>query len=50
MIRLAHRKGLEVHVWTINDIKDMERLWSMGVDAVVTDRTDLAADVRRTLP
>ena len=50
MIRLAHRKGLEVHVWTINDVKDMERLWSMGVDAIVTDRTDLAVEVRRTLP
>jgi glycerophosphoryl diester phosphodiesterase len=50
MIRLAHRKGLEVHVWTINEVKDMERLWSMGVDAIVTDRADLAVEVRRNLP
>ena len=46
MIRLAKRRGLEVHVWTINDPDDMRRLWSMGVHGIITDRTDLAVQVR----
>lgn len=46
MIRAAHKKGLEVHVWTINDPAVMRRLFEMGVDGVVTDRSDLATEVR----
>jgi len=34
--------GVEVHVWTINDVPTMERLLAMGVDGIVTDRADLA--------
>lgn len=49
MIRLAKRRGLEVHVWTINDPDDMRRLWSMGVQGIITDRTDLAVQVRSEL-
>ena len=46
MLKFAHRKGLEVHVWTINDPRQMRRLWDMGVDGIVTDRSDLAVQVR----
>lgn len=49
LIRAAHKKGLEVHVWTINDPTDMARLWQMGVDGIITDRTDLAVEVRNAL-
>ncbi len=34
------RRGAVVHVWTINDRPDMERLIELGVDGIVTD--DLA--------
>lgn len=34
----AHRRGLVVHVWTINDEKQMEHLFNLGVDGIVTDR------------
>jgi glycerophosphoryl diester phosphodiesterase len=39
---MAHARGLEVHVWTINEPTQMKRLLEMGVDGIVTDRCDLA--------
>lgn len=41
----AHRLGLQVHVWTINETTDMDELLDLGVDGVMTDRADLLADV-----
>jgi glycerophosphoryl diester phosphodiesterase len=38
----AHRHGVEVHVWTVNDEADMRRLLAFGVDGIVTDRADVA--------
>ena len=45
LISRYHRAGVEVHVWTVNDPKDMRELLDMGVDGIVTDRADLALDV-----
>ncbi|MCR2762087.1 glycerophosphodiester phosphodiesterase [Microbacterium sp. zg.B48] len=45
LIAAAHRHHVEVHVWTVNDPRDMRRLVSMGVDGLVTDRADLALEV-----
>ncbi|WP_274543187.1 glycerophosphodiester phosphodiesterase family protein, partial [Microbacterium sp. CPCC 204701] len=42
LIDAAHRHGVEVHVWTVNEPDDMHRLVAMGVDGIVTDRTDVA--------
>ena len=36
----AHRKNLKVHVWTINETADMERLMKIGVDGIMTDYPD----------
>ncbi|WP_194408634.1 glycerophosphodiester phosphodiesterase family protein [Microbacterium cremeum] len=41
-IAAAHRHGVEVHVWTVNEPDHMRRLVAMGVDGIVTDRTDIA--------
>ena len=38
----AHRAGLKVKVWTVNDRMDMRRLLEWGVDALISDRPDLA--------
>ncbi len=44
-IRHAHRAGIQVHVWTINDRVEMERLLDLGVDGIMTDETELLRDV-----
>jgi glycerophosphoryl diester phosphodiesterase len=36
-VETAHRHGLAVHVWTVNDADSMERLLQMGVDGIMTD-------------
>ena len=45
VVAAAHRCGLEVHVWTINDADDMRELLDLGVDGLVSDRPDLLRGV-----
>ncbi|MBL0888917.1 glycerophosphodiester phosphodiesterase family protein [Myceligenerans indicum] len=44
-VRAAHRAGKQVHVWTIDDAAEMNRLIDLGVDGIVTDRADVLKDV-----
>jgi glycerophosphoryl diester phosphodiesterase len=37
LVRHAHRLGMEVHVWTINDNTEMLECISYGVDGIFTD-------------
>ncbi len=36
-VAAAHRAGLEVHVWTVNDAAEMRALLQIGVDGIITD-------------
>ncbi|CAN5278187.1 glycerophosphodiester phosphodiesterase [soil metagenome] len=42
LVALARRWQRLLHCWTINEPGEMERLFESGVDAVITDRVDLA--------
>lgn len=44
-VRRAHRHQKHVHVWTIDDPHEMHRLLDLGVDGIMTDRTDLLKHV-----
>ncbi len=41
----AHLAEIPVHVWTVNDRTEMERLLDIGVDGIMTDETALLREV-----
>ena len=45
LLRHAHLAGKVVHIWTIDDPAEMHRLLDMGVDGIMSDRTDLLKQV-----
>jgi glycerophosphoryl diester phosphodiesterase len=44
-VRRSHKRGVEVHVWTIDDPDEMGRLLDLGVDGIMTDRPVVLKDV-----
>ena len=46
-VQEAHKLGIEVHVWTVNDPAQMKELAEMGVDGIITDYPNLAVEAVR---
>lgn len=44
-VATAHRRGVQIHVWTIDDRAEMARLLDLGVDGIMTDRPAVLKDL-----
>lgn len=38
----CHAAGIEINVWTIDDVETFERMYEMGVDGIITDYPEAA--------
>lgn len=44
-VRAAHNRSIKVHVWTVDDRDEMDRLLDLGVDGIMTDRPAVLKEV-----
>jgi len=45
-VRAAHEAGVRVGTWTVDDPSTVEQLFTLGVDAVASNRPDMAVPIR----
>jgi glycerophosphoryl diester phosphodiesterase len=49
LIEKAHRLGMEIYYWTIDDLPTMKELIELGADGLFTNRPDLLKEVMREM-
>ena len=47
-MRQAKKRGLKIHVWTVNDAASFERMADRGVHVVISDHPGEMAALRRS--
>jgi glycerophosphoryl diester phosphodiesterase len=47
-VRAASRKGIPVHVWTVDDSSEAERLRAIGIAGIITNWPDRMKDLKRS--
>jgi len=45
LVESCRKRGIKLHVWTVNDRDSIEQTVQMGVDAVITNYPDLAYEI-----
>ncbi|MCS7113323.1 MAG: glycerophosphodiester phosphodiesterase [Nitrososphaerota archaeon] len=45
-VGLAHRLGLKINAWTIDDVETASRIAEIGVDAITTNKPDIILSLR----
>lgn len=48
-VRFAHRLGLKVNVWTVDDVEVARTLAERGVDSITTNKPDVIVKLRKML-
>jgi glycerophosphoryl diester phosphodiesterase len=48
--RLARRRGVPTHVWTVNEPSAAQALWSAGINGIISDDPETMLRLRRALP
>lgn len=41
LVERARKSNKEIHVWTVNNVKEMKRLMNLGIDGIITGRPGL---------
>jgi glycerophosphoryl diester phosphodiesterase len=49
LIRTMHRRGFNVHSWTVNNPKKMQKFIEYGIDGIITNRPDILMDLKKKL-
>ena len=44
-VRAAQNRNLDVHVWTVNELEDLQRMLDLDVDGIITDYPDRLLDL-----
>ncbi|MDZ5474022.1 glycerophosphodiester phosphodiesterase [Bacillus sp. 31A1R] len=45
LVKGAHRRGIDVHYWTIDDKETMKKLINAGADGIITNRPDIMIEL-----